>query len=186
MHLQQAARFVMEAKRVSDVKETHDRLLAIEGYYRARDRSNDLLGQVQEIRLLAEAKMGKLLARLERSRGGRPAPEVLETRPESGRVSSEYHEALQQSGLRRQQANEFMDLAELPEETIRTAAQEAASEGRSVSARTILEAHKPKKERVRKDVMQAVRWIETNFELEEVVRIHDELGRWLKREFKRQ
>lgn len=133
---------IAECHSVDEVKEIHDKALAIDLYAR-QSKNTDAERKAADIRLRAERRCGDLLRELERAT---PAERANNANATMGRSSdgatnvSEYAATLERVGLSRQTAHRWQELAAVPAETFE---RHLGGLGRKPSTAAILEAEKP-------------------------------------------
>jgi len=103
------ARTLPEVKRIRDIAE------AARVYARAAHMSKESLDYAAELKLSAERKAGSILARLQKSSGGRP-----EKTAASLAGVSEYQKTLEETETPTRTARYWQEVAAIPEETVRS------------------------------------------------------------------
>ena len=98
----------MQPSQVDEVKDIRDKAIAMEAYAR-QSRNTEAERRACEIRLRAERKCGELLKELERSKGGRPSINSLQSE-----VS--FKNTREKAGISDTQAHRWQKLADIPEE----------------------------------------------------------------------
>jgi hypothetical protein len=121
---------------VDEVKEIHDRAIALEAYFR-QAKNPEPERRACEIRLRAERKAGKLLKAMEKNKGG-PGRPIRS--PEEW--VSEYGQALRKNQIPYTTAERWQQLATVPDEEFEAAL--GGSEKPSTSG--IIEANRPQQE----------------------------------------
>ena len=105
---------IAECEAFDEAKDIRDKAQALEAYYR-QARNTEAERQAANVRLRAERRAGELLKVLARAQGARN--DTL-SRPVT---KSAYAEALEETGMSRQQAHNFQALANVPEEDFEAA-----------------------------------------------------------------
>ena len=139
-------RAIDAAYKVDEVKDIHDKAVALEIYARQAHNTEAEM-QACEIRLRAERKAGALSRELEKSKGGRP-PE--KTRGTAHQVSTKA-EQLHAAGISRDQAKQWEKLAAVPDDLFEK--QLADRTQRSTTEGIIKAAAKPKVTPVSKEAL---------------------------------
>jgi len=103
---------IAECHRVDEVKDMHDKAMALELYAR-QSKNTEAERCASEVRLRAERRAGELLKELARGTGGGD----VKLHPSSRATSepSAYASALESTGLSRQTANRYQALANVPQ-----------------------------------------------------------------------
>jgi len=104
-----------KARTLSDVKKIRDIAAAARVYARAAHMSKESLDYAAELKLSAERKAGRILARLQKSSGGRP-----EKTAASLAGVSEYQKTLEETDTPTRTARYWQEVAAIPEETVRS------------------------------------------------------------------
>jgi hypothetical protein len=103
------ARTLPEVKRIRDIAE------AARVYARAAHKSKESLDYAAELKISAERKAGRILARLQKSNGGRP-----EKTAASLAGVSEYQKTLEETETPTRTARYWQEVAAIPEEIVRS------------------------------------------------------------------
>ena len=103
------ARTLPEVKKIRDIAE------AARVYAKAAHMSKESLDYAAELKLSAERKAGRILARLQKSSGGRP-----EKTAASYAGVSEYQKTLEETDTPTRTARYWQEVAAIPEETVRS------------------------------------------------------------------
>ena len=105
-----ARQALAEAHRVDEVKDIHDKAVAMQAYAK-QAKDTELIGYATEIRLRAERRAGEILVEMEKHRGGRPT-----------KTGSHEEPVLRLSDLdiSKSQSSKWQRLAELPDDEFET------------------------------------------------------------------
>lgn len=146
----EAARTALaEAHRVDEVKDIRDKAEAMAAYAR-QAKDQDLIQYATEIKVRAERKCGELLAKVERSDGGRP--EKNSSKPETS-----YQATLRENDLHPAAADRYQQLAAMPEEHFETAVATAKATAGEVTTAFMLRAAKSNAKRPRAERIEEMR-----------------------------
>jgi hypothetical protein len=124
------------AHRVDEVKEIRDRAEAAAAYAR-QAKDSQMIAWATEIKVRAERRAGELMAKLQREQGTRSDL----VRP-ADKVRSEYAETLEQTGVTRQTAHRWQQLAAMPDEHFETAVATAKHVSNEVSSEFVRRQYK--------------------------------------------
>src|SRR5437879_1343386 len=102
-----------EARTLDEVKVIRDKAEAMRTYTKAAKLGREAQNHAAEIALLAARKAGEILAQLERKQGAR-----TDQLPDKVSGSSEYRQALKDTGTHEKTAQRWQKLADVPEATV--------------------------------------------------------------------
>jgi hypothetical protein len=114
---------IAECHRVDEVKDIRDRARALE-VYAQQARNTDAERKAAAVRLRAERRTGELLRDLERTEPKDRSPTGragISSNDDTKLTQSEYAETLERTGLSRQTAHRYQQLADVPAETFEAA-----------------------------------------------------------------
>lgn len=104
---------ITECARVDEVKDIRDKAAALEAYYR-QARNLEAEREAANVRLRAERRAGELLKELARSHGGDHASTKALSNDRTLVEPSPYASALADTGMSRQTAHRYQQLADMP------------------------------------------------------------------------
>ncbi len=104
-----------KARTLPEVKKIRDMAEAARVYAKAAHMSKESLDYAAELKLSAERKAGRILAKLQRSSGGRP-----EKTPARLAGVSEYQKTLEETDTPTRTARYWQEVAAIPEETVKS------------------------------------------------------------------
>jgi len=115
---------IAECHRVDEVKEIRDKARALEVYAK-QAKNTDAERKAADIRLRAERRAGELLSELARATPQTANPSGVSREPMSNDATrveqSDYSRALEETGISRQTAHRFQQLAAVPQATFEQA-----------------------------------------------------------------
>lgn len=132
-----------EAKTMDDILQVADIAEAAKAYARAAKLGMDAQNNAAEVAILARRKAGEYLSQLERKQGERNDITL------SNVGQSEYSTTLEESGITRQDANRWMQVASVPEEQFREYIEDTKQAGKELATSSVV---KLAKELSRKDI----------------------------------
>lgn len=143
-------RAIAEAHAVDEVKDIHDKAVALEAY--ARQACNtDAEREATEIRLRAERKVGQLLKKTDKAKGARGQLQGRD--PSGGRIArppEDEMRTLKNIGISKDQSSKWQKLADMPEEEFELAIGTKTSKP---STNGLLRAAAPPRRVVSKDAL---------------------------------
>jgi hypothetical protein len=109
--------------RLPDIVKIRDMAVAAQSYARAAKLSGESLAQAAEIKLLAEQKAGRVLAKLEKSKGGGYNQHRRKDLSQAKDESSPYRKTLCENKINHNQAMRWQQLAKLDDKQMKATIQ---------------------------------------------------------------
>lgn len=131
--LDQANAALAEAKTLPEVKAVRDKIAAIEGYLRQRDRSEAIANEATRLKLRAERRLGELLKAKPRAKTG-PRPKLGDTRSRNSATAPR----LVDLGISTKQASRWQKIAALPADVVEAKIDAATRKGEQISAKEVV------------------------------------------------
>lgn len=139
--LEEAKRFLAEAKTLEEVSIIRDKAQAVKAYAKRRDLALESINDAAEVKLRAERRMGELLAQMPKNKGGRPEKTHCS-------VQSVNQPTLKELDIEPTQSMRCQRIAMMPEETFEQAIQEAREQQKEITTAGVLrKAEKQDRER---------------------------------------
>lgn len=135
--LERATQMLAEAKTMDDILHVADLAEAAKAYARAAKLGLDAQNKAAEIAILARRKAGEYLAKLERNPGARN-----DTTSSNVGQGSEYASTLDESGISRQDANRWMQVASVPEDQFQEYIEETKQAGKELTTSAVVKLAK--------------------------------------------
>lgn len=136
---------ITECARVDEVKDIRDKAAALEAYYR-QARNLEAEREAANVRLRAERRAGELLKELARADAPNPAGKNQHevTSNDRTQAQSPYAAALADTGMSRQTAHRYQQLADMPRGDFEAALASPEKPSTNGIIRTIREPQKPR------------------------------------------
>lgn len=131
--LDQANEALNAAKTLPELKAVRDKIAAIEGYLRQRERSEAVANEATRIKLRAERRLGELLEKRPKDAGGRPAKT-----PSTTLGVSADRPKLKDLGITYTQSSRWQKVAALPEAVVEAKIDAATEKGEQISAKEVV------------------------------------------------
>jgi N6-adenosine-specific RNA methylase IME4 len=148
VRLTKAEQALASAKDLSDLKKIIDIAEAARVYAKAARIGEQAARHAEEIKLQAQRKAGSFLAKLEKSKGGRPGNNSLQ-------AATSYQSALKDTGIERTTAHRWQQVAAVPEKQFNTYLRTKENEGEEITTSGLLEQFKRQTKEAKREATRA-------------------------------